>query len=388
MRRSWALQPWGDVLFALGLLLVFEMPVINPYLPSSGLWWAALAVPGIAGLAWRRVRPRTVWAVTTGVAAVLLALRSGADWGGLSPLLIMAAPLLALATVVHRAPRRRGLVGLGVSLVTLEAALLWTTRRPEIFVLAAVLVVAAWALGDGARNRRAYALALADRAAADERARTALELHDIVAHHISTVALQAGTARMLAEAGHAPEPELLAALESASRQAMDELRQTLGVQPDSADQAAPQPGLDRLPVLIDRLAPTGLSVRVAGFPGRLPAGIDLAAYRVVQEGLTNVLRHSSSRTARVELRRSPDALTVSVLDDGPSKTAPSAPGHTAHGLTGLRERAATHGGWLRAGPRPGGGFELRAHLPLEPPEPLEPAEMINPVDHPLNRTIR
>jgi signal transduction histidine kinase len=337
-------------------------------------------VPGIAALIWRRRRPRTVWAVTTGVAALLLTLRSGHDWGGLSPLLIMAAPLVALATVVHRAPRRRGLVGLGVTLGALEGALLPGTHRAETFVLAAVLVVAAWALGDGARHRRAYALAIAERAAADERARTARELHDIVAHHISMVALQAGTARMLAEAGHAPEPELLAGLESASRQAMDELRQTLGVQPDSPDQAVPRPGLDRLPVLIDRLAPTGLSVRVAGLPGRLPAGIDLAAYRVVQEGLTNVLRHSSSRIARVELRRSPDALTVSVLDDGPSKAPPPVPGHTGHGLTGLRERAATHGGWLRAGPRPGGGFELRAHLPLEPPEPLETAEMINPVD--------
>jgi signal transduction histidine kinase len=169
---------------------------------------------------------------------------------------------------------------------------------------------------------------------------------------------------MLAEAGQPPEPALLAGLESASRQAMSELRQTLGVPRHSPDGAIPQPGLDRLPVLIDRLALTGLSVRVAGFPGRLPAGIDLAAYRVVQEGLTNVLRHSNARSARIELRRSPEALTVCVLDDGPSRVAHPA-GQIGHGLAGLRERAATHGGWLRAGPRPEGGFELRAHLPLE-----------------------
>jgi signal transduction histidine kinase len=361
MCRSWAVPPLRDGALALGLLLIFELPGFDPYRHASGFWWAAMAIPGIGALAWWRVRPRLVWAITTGVAAGLLAMRGGHEWGALSPLVVFPAPLIALAGVAAHTSRWQATVALVLSVTGLESALLWDVHRPESLVLTVVLGVAAWALGDGSRSRRAYQSAAAAASAAAERARIARELHDIVAHHISVVALQAGTARMLAESGHPPDPTLLAGLESASRQAMAELRQTLGVLRHSPDSAAPQPGLDQLPVLLDRLADTGLSASVEGKPGTLPGSVDLAAYRVVQEGLTNVLRHSQSRTARVKIRRDPGALTVRVLDDGPARPGPTESGQ---GLLGLRERAATHGGWLRAGPRSGGGFELCAHLPL------------------------
>jgi signal transduction histidine kinase len=365
--------PPADLALAAGLLVLLVLPWTDPYLRDGGPGrmapWAALAALGAGALAWRRSRPRTVWAVATVVAAVLMATRQGDSGGTVAPLLILLGPLVALWTVVCLAPRRRGLVGMGLTLVALEVSLAGHPRV-ETHIYTAVLVIAAWALGDGARSRWEYERAMAERASAEERARVVGELHDIMVRQLDQMAAQAGTARMLAESGRAPEPELLAGLEAASRQAMSELKLTLGVP------GSPRPGLDRLPVLIDRLAPTGLLVHVSGRPGDLPSGIDLAAYRVVQEGLTNVLRHSRSRHVWVELRRSPGALTVAVLDEGPSRDGRAAgdgraghdddPGQSGgHGLAGLRERAATHGGWLEAGPRPGGGFQLRAHLPLQ-----------------------
>ena len=189
---------------------------------------------------------------------------------------------------------------------------------------------------------------------------------------MSVISLQAGTARLLAQAGTPPDTGLLSGIETASRQAMAELRHTLGVIRHTPGGAEP-PSLARLAELT---AGSGLAVTVEGTAephnspaGSLPAAVELTAYRVIQESLTNVLRHSAARSARVALRRLDGALQVTVTDDGPARPArPSRPGQSGGGLglRGLRERVAAHGGTFHAGPRADGaapGFEVSAMLP-------------------------
>ena len=241
----------------------------------------------------------------------------------------------------------------------------------------AALTVAAWAAGESASARtraRAAERSAGDAlAAAGERARIARELHDIVAHQVSVISLQAGAARLLAQAGTPPDAGLLAGIETASRQAMTELRHVLGVIRHSPDGPAPPPGLARLPELA---AATGLSVTLAGaaVPDGaavpLPAAVELTAYRVVQESLTNVLRHSAARAARVTLRRADGVLRITVTDDGPALPRPAVAAPAAltggYGLRGLRDRVTAHGGTFLAG-RSGGaspGFEVSATLPV------------------------
>jgi signal transduction histidine kinase len=144
---------------------------------------------------------------------------------------------------------------------------------------------------------------------------------------------------------------------------MVEIRQALGVIRSSPDGAAPLPGIEQLPDLVDRLGSAGVEVAIDGTPGPLPHSVGLTVYRIVQEGLTNVARHSAARAARVSLRRDRNTLTVTITDDGPPRAVRlSGPG--GHGLTGLRERVGGYGGQLHTGARPDGGFELRAELPV------------------------
>ncbi|MFC4071584.1 sensor histidine kinase [Actinoplanes subglobosus] len=220
--------------------------------------------------------------------------------------------------------------------------------------------------------------AAAARAAVDqERARIARELHDIVSHNVSVMIVQAGAARevlatMPAEAGAA-----LAAVERAGRDTMTELRHLLGLlapDPSGEDpELAPQPTLARLSPLVDRIAFAGLpvEVRVSGAPRPLPTGIDVTAYRIVQEALTNALKHGSGGKAEVTIRWAETALRVEVLTTGPSVlTGDPAPAAAAgdgagRGLAGLRERVAVYGGDLDARRRLGGGYRVRARLPLD-----------------------
>jgi signal transduction histidine kinase len=344
-------------------------------------------VLGTAALAWRRVWPRTVWLTTTATATWLLAMRHGPDWGGLSPLVLVPAALIGLYTLASRSSRRVGLIAAGVSLLALETGLLSRQVRPEAVVMVAALAAAAWAAGEGTAARiqaqRAEQAARDLLAAADERGRIARELHDIVAHHVSVISLQAGTARLLAESGTPPDAGLLAGIETASRQAMTELRQTLGVLTRLGNAGAapggparhapggaePAPGLDRLEELATG---SGLDVSIDGAGGGpLPGAVELTAYRIVQESLTNVLRHSAARAARVTLRRGHGALQVTVTDDGPARDGEPAGGRrgtSGYGLRGLRERVTAHGGTFRAGPRENGagsGFQVSATLPVE-----------------------
>lgn len=371
-----------DTLLAVALFVVFLSEHLHDTdLPDPpALWYVAGAVLTLS-LAWRTRYPLRVWLVTTTCALLLFGSPFPLDQfdRGLTTadvIIALIAPATALFTVT-RDSRQLGRLTLGGSLIVLGGPLLWSAIEPDALrsaSLAMALLVTAWALGEAMRNRAESAAARAaaldmekaehDRAvAADERARIARELHDITAHHISVVTLQAGAARLIAESGQVPAVELLSGIETAGRQAMIEIRQALGVIRSSPDGAAPLPGIDQLPDLVDRLGSAGVEVSIDGTPGPLPHGLGLTVYRIVQEGLTNVTRHSTARAVRVSLRRDQDTLTVTIVDDGPAG-AVRLTGAGGHGLTGLRERVVGYGGQLRAGPRPEGGFELRATLPV------------------------
>lgn len=223
-----------------------------------------------------------------------------------------------------------------------------------------------------------------------ERARIARELHDIVSHNVSLMVVQANAAREVMDAagGHAPTPpeatKALGAVETAGRGALTELRNLLGLlaptaDGDADDDLAPQPSLDRLNGLVDRVAFAGLpvEVRISGDPRPLPAGVDVTAYRIVQEALTNALKHGHATSAEVTIRYAEHSLRVEVLNSGPSvltadghlparPEALDAPGN-GRGLLGLRERVAVYGGELDARRRLGGGFRVRARIPLDKP---------------------
>lgn len=371
-----------DGVLAIALFLVFVSEHRhNPDGIGMLSGWFVVGTAQTLSLAWRTRYPLRVWLVTTACALILFGPPLPADPFGrgvttADMTIVLIAPLTALFTVT-RDDRQQGLLALGGSLMALCVPLLWSTVAMDAernALLAAAFLVTAWALGERMRTRvesgvaRAAALEMEksehDRAvAAEERARIARELHDITAHHISVVTLQAGAARMLAESGQMPDVELLSGIETAGRQAMIEIRQALGVIRSSPDGAAPLPGIEQLPDLVQRLGSAGVEVTIDGVPGPLPHSLGLTVYRIVQEGLTNVARHSAARTAHVSLRREQGTLAVTITDDGPPRTVRlTSPG--GHGLTGLRERVSGYGGQLHTGTRPDGAFELRAAIPV------------------------
>ncbi|HWE89211.1 MAG TPA: histidine kinase [Pseudonocardiaceae bacterium] len=397
-----ALSP-GDRLLAVGLCVLFEVPhfISSPgLLGGYGLTNAVAAVLGAVltlSIAWRRRHPLTVLLITMGFGTLLLTAGNGADPLGFphqiaaSTLLVAPAMLVAVYTVA-RYGVALGKLTLGAAVLVLGLVVVWRVGSVQPYqgigsgwggnqwdvlrngLVAVLALVTAWMLGDVVHARsETSAVRLAarhaeaaehDRAvAAEERARIARELHDITAHHISVVTLQAGTARLLAETGHHPDADTLAAIETAARQAMIEIRQALGVIRSTPDGAAPLPGLAQLPELASRMGPAGLTVTITGDPGPLPGGLDLTAYRIVQEGLANVARHSAARTVEVAFHREAAALDIMITDAGPAR--PQLPaGAGGHGLVGVRERVHQYGGRLHAGPLPAGGFRLHATLPV------------------------
>ncbi len=246
----------------------------------------------------------------------------------------------------------------------------------------------AWVLGDSMRYRRAYYASLEDRAArlererdaqariaaVAERARIARELHDVIAHNVSVMVVQADGASYALGTDPARAREALAAISATGRQALAEMRRLLGVlrreEDGAASERAPQPGIGELGELLDQARSAGLPVSftVEGEPQPLPGGVALAAYRIVQESLTNTRKHAGPvASASVLLRYSPDAVVLTISDDGRGELGGAGPpGAPGHGLTGMRERVAVYGGSVTAGPRPGGGFEVVATLPLTP----------------------
>ncbi|MFD5359077.1 sensor histidine kinase [Streptomyces tendae] len=238
------------------------------------------------------------------------------------------------------------------------------------------LVIATWvvaiaALSELARARREqWARERAERAQAarrradEERLRIARELHDVLAHSISVINVQAGVGLALLDTDPEQARTALSTIKDQSKEALGEVRQVLDTLRTPGDAPrAPAPGLDRLPELVEQAASAGLTVEVEGKPPRLSPGTDLAAFRIVQEALTNVVRHSGSRHARVRLDRDGSTLLLRVDDDGPATGAEA--GGSGNGLAGMRERAAALGGTIEAGPRPDGGFRVLAALPID-----------------------
>jgi signal transduction histidine kinase len=204
-----------------------------------------------------------------------------------------------------------------------------------------------------------------------ERARIASELHDVVTHNVSVMVIQAGAARKVLDTAPEQARQALLAVEAGGRAAMAELRHTMGLltgsEPASSEDLSPQPGLDQVPVLADRMRDAGVTVEVhvEGTPVRLPAGTDLAAYRVVQEALTNAVKHAAGATVVVTVdHRAPGAVGIDVADDGGTPNGAAAAGN-GRGLIGLRERLSVYGATLEAGPRPTGGYRVRAEIPVD-----------------------
>lgn len=202
----------------------------------------------------------------------------------------------------------------------------------------------------------------------DERARIARELHDVVTHNVSVMVVMAGAARKTLDRSPEQATAALLEVEAAGRSAMSELRQVMGLLTESVrdrHQLEPQPGLDQLGTLVARIRATGVPIayRVEGEPRPLPPGLDLTAYRAVQEALTNTVKHAAGARVEILVTYHGAELAMEIADSG-GTPGPSASAGNGRGLIGLRERVAVHGGTVQAGPRPGGGYGVRVHLPL------------------------
>ena len=223
-------------------------------------------------------------------------------------------------------------------------------------------------LRDLASQLKAQQERRAAEAVQDERSRIARELHDVVAHHVSVMTVQAGAVRRLLTPEQEREREALVSVEETGRQALTEMRRLLGVLKDEAEERraprAPQPGIATLETLLGQVREAGLPVDMTleGRPVELPPGVDLSAYRIVQEALTNALKYAGPARAWVVVRYRDDDVELEIANDGRTEAAQADGG--GHGLVGMRERVAVYGGELESGPRPGGGFAVRARLPI------------------------
>ncbi len=327
-------------------------------------------------LLWRHRHPRAVVFGTAATVAVYLG--AGYPYG---PVLLTVA--VACFGAVVAGHRKAAWAALGTLWAAHVLVAHWLYRwlppsgdAPASWAQEAVVatwVVAIVALAELARARREqWARERAERAQAarrradEERLRIARELHDVLAHSLSVINVQAGVGLALLDTDLEQARTALTTIKGASKEALGEVRQVLEtLRAPGAAPRAPAPGLDRLPELVEAAADAGLTVRVEGTAPRLPPAADLAAFRVVQEALTNVVRHSGSRHARVRLAREGGALRLRIDDDGPATGADAGGG--GNGLAGMRERAAALGGTIEAGPRPGGGFRVDAVLPLSAP---------------------
>jgi signal transduction histidine kinase len=363
MRLPWksaTLRGFADVAvpWATGIFLVVVALGEGDDGASTGvvLLLLALAVLQAVALRWRLSHPPPVTAVC---------LIGGLAWLLVAPETVMpVAAYFAVFALASVEPPRVSLFGLLALMAVASVNFFTTTGGDGAF--AVVLGVGAWALGEAARNRRVVIHEEAKRAVADEQARIARELHDVVAHSVSVIVVQAAAADDVFEEHPDKARAALRSIEQTGRDALRELRRVLsGVRPDEGTATPePAPGLDRVEELAEPLRAGGLDVamRREGEATEIPAGVDLSAYRIVQEALTNTLRHSRATRAEVVLRLGPDALEVDVRDNGRAVADGGAVG--GRGLVGMRERAALLGGTFEAGPMEGGGYRVHAHLPL------------------------
>lgn len=317
-------------------------------------------------LAFRRRFPLATVLVVFGAAALQELLATSPD--GVSG---VTALLVAVYSVAAYSDRRRAVIGL-VGALALSLSL-----GPDDAAFAAVFIGGAWGAGRIVRRQNLLLDALRrdqqerERAAVvDERARIARELHDVVAHSVSTIVVQAQAGEAMVDQGSDRAREAFVAIAGSGRQALGELRRMLGLlrDPELDPALDPQPGLPQLRTLVEQMRAVGLPVdlTVEGDPHPLPAGVDLCAYRIVQEALTNTLKHASARQVRVRVDYGPDQLDVEVSDDGCATSGGTAASgdHHGHGIAGMRERAALYGGDLHAGPVGDGGYTVHVSLPI------------------------
>jgi signal transduction histidine kinase len=339
-----------------------------------------LLIAGAAALLFRRQYPIAVLGSTVALAFAYDLLNFP---GGLCAIAIG----VALYSVADAGHRRAGLVAISVvGLGFLAVGVI--LGRGHITDLATALwfggwLVASYVLGETTRGRRAYLAQVEERAlaaersredealrrAGEERIRIARELHDILAHRISMISVQSGVGAHLMERRPEEARRALIAINEASKEALQELRATLGVlrQVDEPDPRAPAPGLAQLTGVIASATAAGVDVRlvVSGEPRDLPAGVDLAAYRIIQESLTNVVRHARAATARIAIAYRRADVLIEIEDDGRGTADLGHEARGGNGMLGMRERATALGGELQAGPQAGGGFRVTARLPLD-----------------------
>ncbi|HET9051676.1 MAG TPA: sensor histidine kinase [Candidatus Dormibacteraeota bacterium] len=348
---------------------------------------AATALGVLSGVtvAWRRRYPLWVlWIVQAATTGHLLLARDWPQAGGLA----VAVVLYAIALTRDREESMRIAVGvwaLNCVLIVVTGAGGGLPHVVGDLFGCTILLAGSWAFGDNRRTRRAYYDSLVERArrleaereeqaaraVLDERTRIARELHDAVAHHVSAIAVTAGAAEEVAETDPARALEALRAIRATSRDALEEMRAIIGVLSPTTGAAdyAPQPGLGDVDRLVAQTRAAGLPVtlRVEGTPRQLPEAVDLSAYRIVQEALTNTLKHAGGARAEVVVRYGDGDVVLEVSDDGAGASPdapPAEPAHAGRGLIGMRERVALFHGDLAAGPGPRGGFRVRARLPL------------------------
>jgi len=381
---------WGDVAVAaitwlLGLSTA-TFAGMKDGEPRMTLAAAGVLAAGALPLCWRRTRPVAVWVAVGAVAAVY----GAADWP--DPLLPFA-PLLALVSVFERCPTRTRAVVWVITAATAIAVTAWARDADALdWWTTAFVVIAGPLAGDYLRKRRVLIeqsqarsrrleverVQAIDDARAAERARVARELHDVVAHHVTMLVVQAeAAASQHTDAGSAPDPTQTQAtfdeLARSGRTAMNELRQLLGALRHGTDPApiTPQPSLADLDELLAGIRASNVQVTADIDPATtsLPTATGLAAYRIVQEGLTNVVKHAPGAGAHVELHVIGHELAITITNDSPRTGPTRSPSSTAQpagmGLIGLRERVQLLGGTLDTTILPHGGFRLAAHLPLE-----------------------
>jgi signal transduction histidine kinase len=318
-----------------------------------------------------------------GVSVAVVSALGGHNAGDGSSLVLIPVTL-AVYAVVATAAKRTALAAVGAAVAVIEAGAFVAAGGADRTVVLSVpaLTTVGWLAAENVRARRAYAQDAAERASerdreaarrasAEERFRIARELHDVIAHAMSIIAVRSGVARMVLDVRPEEAREALGIIEGTSRQALAEMRLLVGVlrNTDTDDLTAdrgPAPGLASLPWLVTQIGQAGVpvSVREEGEPRPLSPGVDLSAYRIIQEALTNVVRHAAPATAELTLRYSLDEVTIEVTDNGRAHPKPSSPGRAGHGIAGMQERVAVYGGKLVAGPT-ASGFRVLARIPTE-----------------------
>ncbi|WP_436533507.1 sensor histidine kinase [Actinoplanes sp. HUAS TT8] len=354
--------------------------IVNPIIAAAAV--AATVLPASAG------GPRAWWVLPLALASsvpvlwrerallpvgliVGTATTVSASLG--APPLLPVGPLVCLYTFAARAALPTRLLGIAVTAAGLLVSVLYPRPDLEVLRYLTVAYIFAYALGTGTRARRNQASALAERerrvagereaAVLRERTRISRDLHDIVTHALGIMIVQAEAGPLLVRSDPARADAAFEAIAATGRDAVVQLRRAVGGLRPPPDDPLEQPGLVQLPALVKRVRTTGLdaSLEMAEMAVAVPADVGVALYRIVQEALTNVVRHAAARSVRVLVDCTGEALTVSVIDDGRGAAVAGPPGF---GIVGMGERAQACGGTFHAGPAPGGGFEVNASLPL------------------------